>query len=33
MMLTKEEVAKMSRPERLERLGRFGHELASTMSE
>ena len=33
MMLTKEEVAKMSRPERLERLGRFGHELASTISD
>ena len=32
-MLTKEEVAKMSRPERLERLGRFGHELDSAISD
>jgi hypothetical protein len=32
-MLTKEEVAKMSRPERLERLGRFGHELDAAISD
>ena len=32
-MLTKEEVARMSRPERLERLGRFGHELDSAISD